>query len=335
VLSLGLLLPFGTGSVTDGMTKALAAVAAPSPAKHVTLVRDGSPQQLETRAATAQEFLAENGIVRATEDALSVDPESSLTDGETIDYRPAVAITIVVDNQSRTVRTAARSVADLLRKQGVDWDKHDRVSPRPASRLADDETITVTHVNAWTEEIRKPIAPATVKHFALGVGLGKTKVIDPGAPGVRQLAYLVTRGADRRPIRRSLLVSRVLRAPKTKIVAEGIGDYAALSKLAERGMEGTIKLAGAALSMVATAYTAQCSGCSGVTAIGVPAGHGVVAVDPHVIPLGTKMFIPGYGKAVAGDTGGAIIGHRIDLGFNSIADALSFGRREITVYLLK
>ncbi len=86
--------------------------------------------------------------------------------------------------------------------------------------------------------------------------------------------------------------------------------------------------------MVATAYTADCYGCSGRTALGYRAGHGVVAVDPRIIPLGTRLYIPGYGMAVAGDTGGAIIGRRIDLGFNSIGDALQFGRRPVRVFRL-
>jgi len=64
------------------------------------------------------------------------------------------------------------------------------------------------------------------------------------------------------------------------------------------------------------------------------AGHGIVAVDPGVIPLGTKLYIPGYGFAIAGDTGGAIVGHRIDLGFDSLNDAMEFGRRPVKVYTL-
>ena len=86
--------------------------------------------------------------------------------------------------------------------------------------------------------------------------------------------------------------------------------------------------------MVATAYTAGCPGCSGYTATGYRAGHGIVAVDPRVIPLGTKLYIPGYGFAIAGDTGGAIVGDRIDLGFDSLDDAVAFGRRSVKVYTL-
>jgi 3D (Asp-Asp-Asp) domain-containing protein len=87
--------------------------------------------------------------------------------------------------------------------------------------------------------------------------------------------------------------------------------------------------------MIATAYTASCGGCDGMTAIGRRAGRGIVAVDPRVIPLGTRLYIPGYGPAIAGDTGGSIVGRRIDLGFDSVRDAMLFGRRDITVYKLK
>jgi 3D (Asp-Asp-Asp) domain-containing protein len=92
----------------------------------------------------------------------------------------------------------------------------------------------------------------------------------------------------------------------------------------------------AALRMSATAYTAYCGGrCSGRTALGWQAGYGIVAVDPRVIPLRTRLYIPGYGYAVAGDVGGSIKGARIDLGFNTYRDARQFGRRDIIVYILQ
>jgi 3D (Asp-Asp-Asp) domain-containing protein len=60
----------------------------------------------------------------------------------------------------------------------------------------------------------------------------------------------------------------------------------------------------------------------------------VVAVDPKFIPLGTRLYVDGYGHAVAGDTGGAIKGAKIDLGFDSNAEAIRFGRRKVTVRIL-
>ena len=337
VLSLGLLIPFGAGTVPDQIAKKVAAVAAPAPAKHVTLVHDGLTETIDTRADTVGDLLAERNLARSPDDAVSADPASPLTDGETVVYRAAVLVTVTVDGQSRLLRTPAASVAGLLAEQGVAYDRHDRVSPAPASQLAEGSAIIVRHVDAWTETVRKPVAAKVVKRFAFTLPPGKSKVLDAGAPGVAETAYAVTRTPDRRAVHKKALVSRILRAPRARIVAEGIGEYAALSQIAERGITGTLKLAGAALAMVATAYTAACGGCSGSgrTASGRPAGHGVVAVDPRVIPLGTQMYIPGYGRAVAGDTGGSIRGNRIDLGFNSNAAANNFGRRAVTVYLIK
>ncbi|MFS8542968.1 MAG: 3D domain-containing protein, partial [Limnochordales bacterium] len=64
------------------------------------------------------------------------------------------------------------------------------------------------------------------------------------------------------------------------------------------------------------------------------AGPGVVAVDPGVIPLGTRVYIPGYGIALAADVGSAIRGHRIDLAFDTYREALHYGRRWVKVYIL-
>lgn len=82
------------------------------------------------------------------------------------------------------------------------------------------------------------------------------------------------------------------------------------------------------LTVVATGYAFP-----GTTATGVPVGPGIVAVDPSVIPLGTRMMVPGYGQAVAADTGGAVRGAHIDLWFPSVAAARAWGRRTVTITL--
>lgn len=88
------------------------------------------------------------------------------------------------------------------------------------------------------------------------------------------------------------------------------------------------------LNMSASAYTAHDPGNSSRTSRGNILRKGLVAVDPDVIPLGTRLYIPGYGYAIADDIGGAITGHRIDLAFESRSEALQFGRRKVTVYIL-
>ena len=86
--------------------------------------------------------------------------------------------------------------------------------------------------------------------------------------------------------------------------------------------------------MEASAYLPTDGGGAGITATGVRAGHGIAAVDPDVIPLGTRLYIPGYGVAVAADTGGMIEGDMIDLCMEDYGSAIEFGRRDVKVYVL-
>nr|WP_201450141.1 3D domain-containing protein [Pontibacillus sp. HMF3514] len=92
------------------------------------------------------------------------------------------------------------------------------------------------------------------------------------------------------------------------------------------------------ITMEATAYTANCTGCSGITRTGINLkanpNQKVIAVDPNVIPLGTRVYVEGYGTAIAGDTGGDIKGNRIDVFIPNRQDALNFGRRQVTVTVL-
>lgn len=95
---------------------------------------------------------------------------------------------------------------------------------------------------------------------------------------------------------------------------------------------------GKTLTVTATAYTAQCAGCSGITATGINLNNDrhakVIAVDPNVIPLGSKVYVEGYGEAIAGDTGGAIKGHKIDLHVPTKDEAYSWGVRTVNVTVL-
>ncbi len=86
--------------------------------------------------------------------------------------------------------------------------------------------------------------------------------------------------------------------------------------------------------MEATAYTPTDGSWHGITASGIAARPGVVAVDPNVIPLGTRVYIPEYGLALAADTGGDIIGDRIDLCVETHSEAWTFGRRMVKVYVI-
>jgi 3D (Asp-Asp-Asp) domain-containing protein len=96
---------------------------------------------------------------------------------------------------------------------------------------------------------------------------------------------------------------------------------------------------GKKITVNATSYTASCLGCSGVTTTGINLkanpSKKVIAVDPSIIPLGSTVYVPGYGTAVAGDTGGAIKGAHIDVFLPDRSSALSWGSKTLTITLLK
>jgi uncharacterized protein YabE (DUF348 family) len=287
-----------------------------------------------TSATTVAMFLSERGITVGANDYVNPSPDTPISDRMTITYRPAESVTIVVGRETRTVMTTASDVASLLAEQQISLDPNDEVRPALTAAVPENGVVKVTRVMKWQRTEKRVIPVTTERRIDFNLNPGSSKVLAKGKPGMREVVVSFVQ-RDGGSITATVIHSRTLVKPHARIVDVGIGEYAAFERYAEHGIDHTSRLAASALDMIATAYTAGCYGCSGITAIGRPAGHGIVAVDPSVIPLGTRLYIPGYGFAIAGDTGGAIRGNRIDLGFDSYSDAIRFGRREVTVYRLR
>ena len=123
----------------------------------------------------------------------------------------------------------------------------------------------------------------------------------------------------------------MLKEKQDQVVAVGPKKFP--RQVASRGSES-----GKEIFVTSTAYTANCSGCSGTTATGVNLhanpNSKVIAVDPRVIPLGTKVHVEGYGYAIAADTGGAIKGNKIDVFFPSKQMHMNWGRKKVKIKIL-
>lgn len=128
--------------------------------------------------------------------------------------------------------------------------------------------------------------------------------------------------------------------PAEEVIAEAEVEYVntASPPLEETQVTSAPSNATRTMTVEATAYTAYCDGCSGTTANGTDLRANpnlkVIAVDPRVIPLGTKVWVEGYGEAVAADTGGAIKGNKIDVFIPNKAGAYEWGRRTVTIKIL-
>ncbi len=156
--------------------------------------------------------------------------------------------------------------------------------------------------------------------------LGEEEILDQGADGQITKTIKITLYEGEEYSREA--VSTQKEEPKDKIILRG-------TKIVWRTLDtdsGQVKY-WRKIHVWATHYDSHCPGCDEWTAIGLHAGKGVIAVDPKVIKLGTRVYVPGYGSATAGDTGGSIKGNIIDLGFDDVRTA-GWSARFIDIYLL-
>ncbi len=225
---------------------------------------------------------------------------------------------VVVEADGRVVqtRTRARTVADLLAEQGIFLAGLDKVTPPLTTPLHEDMRIRVTRVSEFiqVEDERIPYETVYVPDDELEID--QRRLVTAGRPGIFRRRYRV-RVEDGVEVSRNLEDAWVAQEPITNVIAYG-------RKIVTRTLEtadGTI-VYWRRIRMLATSYSASTAGVDpsrpwyGITRLGLKMQRGIVAVDPRVIPLGTKVYVPGYGKGLAADTGSRILGRRIDLGYN-------------------
>lgn len=156
---------------------------------------------------------------------------------------------------------------------------------------------------------------------------GEEQILEEGKDGKKTNIFKVTYSKDGEEYERELVSVETIPAVDKKILRGTKIVWKTLDT-----SEGQIRY-WKKIRVYATHYDSRCLGCNEWTAIGMRAGKGVIAVDPKVIPLRSKVYIPGYGVAVAGDTGGAIKGKIIDLGFEDARTA-GWRARFVDIYLL-
>jgi 3D (Asp-Asp-Asp) domain-containing protein len=238
-------------------------------------------------------------------------------------------IDVSVDGRTLSATTnPGRTVTDVLQDMGVRLGPNDRVKPGAGHAVFDGLCVSILRVTV-SEEQSTTNVPYTVdvrEDRELRKGLVKLE------PGTWQ------DGVGRQTIRRY--------THSDGVVEEYVTAEAAATPMRPKvitiGTKGASpsrasSLPGRLVEFSATAYAPNSPACgsTGTTSIGLPAGRGVVAVDPSVVPYGTKMWIDGYGWAVAGDTGSAIKGHRVDVCYDDYSTACRYGTREVVVRLFE
>lgn len=318
--------PKASSKIVDGMEVSW------EKGRQVTLNIDGKKETIVTKAETVRELLHSEEIPMTDRDKVSPAKTSKLKNGMNVTVQEAFEVPLTVGGKKEQIWTTSTTVADLLKQQGVSLDNDDRVVPGLQAKVTKETKIKVVRVEKVTDVVEAPIDYAVVSRKDKSLPSGSEKVISEGQKGKvkKQFEVVLENGKE---VSRKLINKETVQEAKDRVVAVGAKQKKS-QPIVSRGGSSVKEL-----YMNATAYTAYCNGCSGKTRTGIDLRANpnakVVAVDPSVIPLGTKVWVEGYGYAVAGDTGSAIKGNKIDLFMPSDSKASSFGKRKVKVKVLK
>ena len=241
---------------------------------------------------------------------------------------------------------------------GITLAATDRATPDASEIFRPGMTVRVTRVSVETQTRRESIAAQVRYQPTTAIKAGTSQVTQYPRAGYREIVEKVWKKDGVETLRKTVS-AKVGRAPQSKVIALGVTSrfmpnaiapskrYAKALAYRGGGPRDRMMAARAAgktpllrvarkLTMLTTGYNgAEFGGGGGRTATGIRVGYGAIAVDPRVIPLGSKLYVEGYGYGFACDVGGAIKGNHIDLAFNSVAQANAHGKkRGVAVYVL-
>jgi len=291
--------------------------------KEVIIEDDGKKIEVSTFAGNVEELLKQEGIKLNPGDKVSPGLKEAISEGSKIVVSRGFDVNIVLDGEKyKTVKTTQMKVKDILENAGIKPGSNMIVKPSLNSVIEEEATIYVTRVTTKEVVIKEEIPYDTHKKRDGLLQKGKTRIVQKGAKGIKELTYRIT-VAKGKVIDRDLMKVRVLKEPVSEIIAVGT-----LNTISRGGSRFRYKKV---IDVIATAYTHT----GGNTATGKWPGRGTVAVDPSVIPLGSRLYIEGYGFGVAQDVGSSIKGSRIDVFFESKSAALRWGRKRVKVYILE
>ncbi len=278
-----------------------------------TIVEDGREVTSTSSRPTVAQALREAGVVVGPGDAVTPDAQATLAADARIELRHARAVTVALPNGHKVLYTLALTVGEALDSEGIVLPQGAFVDPPASTPITAGLSVRVVQLSASSDTEIEYLASHTVYKSDASLPPGEIRTVK-GHDGARVRRYQVSY-VNGKEAGRDLIDERLDPAPVDTVVYYPTRTGANESQPANAGTVSKT------LRVYATWYDAASSGRSpsdeayGRTATGAIVTYGIVAVDPTVIPLGTKMFIPGYGYAIAADTGGAVKGYIIDLGF--------------------
>src|SRR5690625_265883 len=314
----------------------------------VLLTIDSETEEYYTTANTDGEFFQEENLTFTKHDEISHNNVEVLRDNINIETDKAIPVVVHDGNKEKKIYTTGGIVKELLEDNDISYKKKDEIKPGLKKKVKKDMEVSVIKVKTEEEVVEENIPFKTEEKEDASLAKGKTKTETEGKEGKVEKTYEITY-ENGEEVSREVVEETVIEEEQNEVIAVGTKEEKKEEKAAStssksnnsKSSSGSTKSSepsgGKTMTMEATAYGPDCAGCSGISATGIDLRNGspkVIAVDPSVIPLGSKVWVEGYGEAVAGDTGGAIKGNKIDVLFPSEAQASSWGRRTVQVKIL-
>ncbi|WP_040214071.1 3D domain-containing protein [Clostridium polynesiense] len=307
--------------------------------KTIAVNIDGEEKTIVTYKRTVAGALQDNGIILGPLDKVHPGIDALIRDINEVVIERAVNISVEVDGKNLKILTNEDSLKESLEKEGISLKEEDRVQPTLSTKPEEGMNVVITRVNTEFIKTIAAIDYTTEVKKDNELEKGKSKVLQEGVPGEKEITTKVVY-ENGREVSRDMVEEKTIKTPVNKVVSEG----AMVAVVASRGgVPSNVNISNTSLgkkviTVKATAYWAGDDGgtvtATGTVPVRVPSGWSTIAVDPRVIPLGTKVFVEGYGYAIAQDTGGAIKGNRIDVFLSNASQVYSWGVRTVNVHIL-
>ncbi len=297
--------------------------------KNIVFQYEDEVKEYKTFSHTVEDFLKENKIEIKERGYINHPLDTKLTNKMKIVVRDPKTYTLEIGDEVKSnLISPYTRVEDILKDLKVDLGEKDFTEPSLGKQVSDGAVIKLFKVEEVVETKNITIPYETIVKDNLNLDKGEVKLVQAGSNGekTQELKTVFINGKKESS---QVLNEEILLEPVTELKERGTRQLVATS----RGKTMFKK----SLIMTATAYDDSQKSQGkwvGKTATGVKPRRGIAAVDPRVIPLGTKLYVEGYGECIAADTGGAIKGNRIDLFFHSPREVRNFGRRKVKVYIL-
>ena len=313
---------------------AIAAIAIMNMRKTLTISIDGKEETFVTYKGTVQDVLQDKNIAVGVKDKVQPSLESKVSEKETIKIKSAIPVEITANGVQLEVQSADGTIGEMLKNEeealqeyGIKFNEDiDEVSPSLDSQIEDNMCVQIVNVEKKELVQNEPINFETIVEKDESLDKSVSKVKSEGVNGEKEVTYEVVY-RDGVETSRNVTSTKTITEPKNEIVIKGTGQV-----YASRGGESINYKE--KLNCVATAYSGDRTTATGRSPVRNPGGMSTIAVDPSFIPLGSKVYVEGYGYAIAADTGGAIKGNIIDLFLNSSSECWSWGRRPVTVLVV-